>query len=379
MQFSTIFSHSSWPVLTEVDGSPFYLVYYLAYYLIPSGVGKIFQSLFVLEMVCIIQALFITTLLLLLTSMITNIKNFLGLSLILIFWAGLDILGNMFFFQEYSHSFGEFPEWWAGASNFQFTGFTDLLYWVPQHALGGWLVTALCFYFFQKKQFAPIPFIVALSLLWSPFACIGLAPFLLLSLWKTKNWKEKIEWCCSRYGIFALCILCILLSYYSTSNFEQPLKWQLTKMGWESFFPRYISFLLLEFSIPVFFIWFYRNKLPIHITQLFYLTTAYLILIPHVYFGVYSDFAMRGSIVGLFSLALLCLVLLQQISVKPLMKIFFTLYIILISYSAWSDFYRAQKLKDITLNYGPTKSFAPNDISKQYLGQKDSKFFSIFF
>jgi len=61
------------------------------------------------------------------------------------------------------------------------------------------------------------------------------------------------------------------------------------------------------------------------------------------------------------------------------MKVFTLTFILLTSYSAVSDFYRAQKLKHTLLDYGPTKVFDPNGISKQYLGLKDSTFFKFFF
>jgi hypothetical protein len=368
-----------WPVETQYENQKYYLVYYLGYYLIPAAIGKIFSSFFILEIASIIQAfLAISTILLLITALSKN-KNFFFLMFIMIFWAGLDVFGNLIFHQDYSKRFGEFPEWWAGASNFQYTGFTDLLYWVPQHALGGWLTTSLCFIFFQHRFYLYLPLIVSLSLLWSPFVCIGLLPFLVIAFFSHSTFKEKIEWLFSRYGNFALLILAILLSYYSTSSYEQPFKWQFTKMGAQEFIPRYLTFLVLEISLPATFIYYFRKTLSKEMFYLYCGMILFLIITPHIYLGVYSDFAMRGSIAGLFSLFVLSVVVYNQVPNHFKLKMFLSFYIVLTSYSAISDFYRAQKLKHINLDYGPTKVFDPNGISKQYLGLKDSTFFKIFF
>lgn len=371
--------NSSWPVQAQIENSTYYLVYYLGYYLTPSGLGKIFNSITVLEYTSIFQSYIILMLILLLLSHATKVKNLLLLAFSLIIWAGLDLLGNFIFYQEYSHQFGEFPEWWAGASNFQYTGFTDLLFWVPQHALGGWLSTILCYYFFQKKNYALIPFVASLTLFWSPFACFGLISFLVVSFFSIEGWKEKIEWMTNRYGLWGLFILIVLLSYFSTSDFKQPFQWQATKMGPFNFTLRYVVFLLLEIGAPLCLIVSFRKLIPKELHPLFYITALILVLIPHIYFGVYSDFAMRASITGLFTLFIFTIYITKQLWNKSLYKYVFTIYFALISYSALSDVYRAQKLKHIVLGYGPTQSFAPKDISFQYFGRKSNNFFSLFF
>lgn len=379
--------HSPWPVETTFENKQHYLVYYLGYYLVPAGLGKIFDSLFILEIASIIQAFFAVSILLLMLMIISRSKNAILLIIALIFWGGLDIFGNLLFQQDYSKKFGEFVEWWAGASNFQYTGFTDLLYWVPQHAIGGWLTTTLCFAFLQRGQYRALPFIVSLSLLWSPFVCIGLLPFLLVALNSQATLKSKVEWCFSRYGNFAIMIVLLLMSYYATSSMEQPFKWQYTKMGPSEFFPRYLTFLLLEISLPALFIFTLRKYLTKDIKFFFYATLLFLIITPHIYLGIYSDFAMRGSIAGLFSLFIMTTLIYKEahehykMNARGLMKLqmLAVFFLILTSYSAISDFYRAQNLKHIELGYGPTKNFDPDGISKQYLGDKGAAFFKFFF
>jgi hypothetical protein len=368
-----------WPVQTLFENQPYYLVYYFAYYLVPAALGKIFGSYLVLEIASIVQAYLGLSLLLLVLSMISHKKNIFLICLIFIFWAGLDVFGNMIFQQDYSKKFGEFPEWWAGASHFQYTGFTDLLYWVPQHALGGWLSTVLCIFFLQKQQYKIIPFLVGLSLAWSPFVCVGLLPILLVSFARQLDYRAKIEWCLTRYGIFALFFLVVLMGYYSTSSFEQPFRWQFTKMGASEFINRYLVFLALEILIPASFIFYFREKLSQNLKLFFYLTILFLAITPHIYLGVYSDFAMRASIPGLFSLFALILLSIDFGQLNLKMKIACIIFILCIPYSAISDFYRSYSLRHQEMAYGPTKIFDPNGISKQYLGKKDSTYFKLFF
>lgn len=371
--------NSAWPVQTSIESTTYHLVYYLGYYIVPAAIGKIFNSLFVLEIVSILQAFIAINTLLLLITIFSNKKNIFLIMIVFIFWGGLDIFGNIFFKQDYSKKFGEFPEWWAGASNFQYTGFTDLLYWVPQHALGGWLVTALSLLFLQRNKLIFLPFIISLSLIWSPFACMGLLPFLLTAFLMQNNIKQKLEWCFTRYGIFALSFLVILMGYYTTSDFVQPFKWQYLKMGAEEFIPRYFIFLALETLIPICFIFYFRNQLSKELKIFFYIMIVFLFITPHIYLGVYSDFAMRASIPGLFTLFVLVLFTFPTTVSNKKIAIFAILYITCTSYSAISDFYRAQELKHIELGYGPTKVFDPEGISMQYLGLKDRLFFKIFF
>lgn len=369
----------AWPVQSVLENETYYLVYYFGYYIVPAIVGKIFNSYLALEITAIIQAFLGLNLFFIIISIITGKKNIFLICLVFILWGGLDIYGNLIFKQGYSETFGEFPEWWAGASNFQFTGFTDLLYWVPQHAMGGWLCTALCLLFLQNNVLRIMPLIAAISLAWSPFVCIGLLPMLLVSFISQQGFKQKIEWCLSRYGVFALIFLFVLMSYYSTSSFEQPFQWQLIKMGVNEFLQRYFVFLALEIFLPIIFIFYYRKTLSSNMRLFFYLTIIFLAFAPHIYLGVYSDFAMRASIPGLFSIFVLVLTVFDFKKLSFQIKVFSILFLACISYSAFSDFYRAQVLKKHELGYGPTKVFAADDIGKQYLGKKNHSFFKIFF
>jgi hypothetical protein len=72
-------------------------------------------------------------------------------------------------------------EWWAGT--YQYSSMTTQLFWVPNHALGGWLMIGLLYRdnrrFTQLESILPI--LVVAAALWSPLTVIGLVPFV---LWK---------------------------------------------------------------------------------------------------------------------------------------------------------------------------------------------------
>ncbi|GAB3325921.1 hypothetical protein GCM10027299_24660 [Larkinella ripae] len=67
---------------------------------------------------------------------------------------------------------------------------------VPQHALGGWIAIGLLVYW-QNRQAptAALAFVVAATLLWSPFVSIGLGVWLLLTqrnLWVLSSWLHPV-------------------------------------------------------------------------------------------------------------------------------------------------------------------------------------------
>lgn len=100
----------------------------------------------------------------------------LGVSAILLFMAfgGLDIVGYLLM-RQHMPAKGGGIEWWA--QSMQFSGNTTLLFWVPQHCLPAWILTALVLDEVARfRRVVYTGFFVALCLLWSPFVSAGLIP-----------------------------------------------------------------------------------------------------------------------------------------------------------------------------------------------------------
>lgn len=101
----------------------------------------------------------------------------LGLLLVAVLFSGMDLLGIFL-------TTGEWPifplrlEWWVKLS---YSSLTGQLYWAPNHALPLWLSAALFFRHWRHPDFLAyaIPFMLG-TLIWTPFAVLGMAPFFLL-------------------------------------------------------------------------------------------------------------------------------------------------------------------------------------------------------
>lgn len=132
-------------------------------------------------------------------------------------FSGADIIGHIFLHSHDSTiplvSVGSQMEWYAGLGNIQFSSNTTLLYWVPQHAIGGWLVVALLLsYIIEKRSKSIIVFIFSLSILWSPIVMIGLIP-ILIAAWIA----EHLSFALSFHSQISLRSLCYVYQFFSTS------------------------------------------------------------------------------------------------------------------------------------------------------------------
>lgn len=164
-----------WPVGYENDRV---LNYYFALYLPASFVGRIAGwdaaqwFLYAEVLVGVILALL----------WLYSFSGKLGAAALLMFMAfgGLDIVGYLLTLRHMPARGGGI-EWWA--QSLQFSGNTTLLYWVPQHCLPGWIITALILDEVARfRRVAYTGFFVALCLLWSPFVAAGLIPIALGAL-----------------------------------------------------------------------------------------------------------------------------------------------------------------------------------------------------
>jgi len=101
---------------------------------------------------------------------------------VVIMFSGLDIVGNLLndgpqF--RYDWNITTHLEWWAG--KFQYSSMTTQLFWVPNHALGGWLSIGLLYRNQRSVAFnSMLPIIVVALALWSPLSALGAVPFMML-------------------------------------------------------------------------------------------------------------------------------------------------------------------------------------------------------
>jgi hypothetical protein len=170
--------HAAWPPsYAEQGGDPVILRTTLGYFLPAAALGALFGAgtadAFLYAWTGLGAALF----LLLLPLPQGRMRLAVALGVVVLF-SGMDAAGVMFIA-------GSLPapplhlEWWAHP--LQYSSHTTQLFWVPNHALPAWIAAAMFYRHWRNDAFWPPAILVAALLpLWTPFAAIGIAPYVAL-------------------------------------------------------------------------------------------------------------------------------------------------------------------------------------------------------
>ena len=176
------------------------------------------------------------------------------------------------------------------------TGYNDSftrIEYQPQHALVGWLGTAV-FYdlLWVKKNPRGVFFVWAACLLWSPLSCLGLllVPLAALRRVRCRDYFEPIN-------LLAGGILLLILGIYFQGHVplaDSGVLWKLADSA--NWIGLYVLFLILELS-PVLMVLFVDLKYRLlgDLRPLFYAAVGFLILLPLYKFGFYSDLRLQSS------------------------------------------------------------------------------------
>lgn len=215
---------SGWPVWIPTDRGLFPLVYYLGWYLPAAGVGKVWGweaanvFIFIWTYVGVVLALAWFALL-------VGRCHWVVLG-IFFFFSAPDVLGAALFkligwdpgpplpppvpdnwgINWYALRWWNWElRWWAGPYTWNYCCQMELLFWVPQQALGAWLCTsmilaALWWPWLQGQRWILVP--LALSALWSPLVTLGLGPLVVASFFRSAEshrnpyplWTQWFDW-----------------------------------------------------------------------------------------------------------------------------------------------------------------------------------------
>jgi hypothetical protein len=190
-----------------------------------------------------------------------------------------------------------------------------LLFWVPQHALAPWIVTAAILLVLERNLGQSlIWFLAAMSLLWSPVASLGLLPFLLIIAVREFR-AGSFQSMFTAANLFAgPTLAAVAILFYSSNAFRFPAGWQFTTPGFATNFLLLLLFETLFVALP-FFSQHLRAKVylnqidlppPIKLngSQKIMAWTAILVLIllPTYKMGFMNDLCMRASIPALLIL-----------------------------------------------------------------------------
>ncbi len=220
---------------------------------------------------------------------------------VFILFSGMDIVGTVAHYNP--HPIGEHLEWWAFL--FQYSSHTTQLFWVPNHALPGWIAIAwLLGHQGKRLPIAPAILMVALTPLWSPLTAIGLAPIFGVAIVSELMRDRRVNWFAAvldlRVVVPAL-ICCALIYPYLLLGSETVASGAGYDVRWvgEDFVPRYFEFVIFEFALfAALLLWRYRLE------PLLLCSIAVLLILPIYRIGGANDLAMRASIPALALLAM---------------------------------------------------------------------------
>lgn len=231
-------------------------------------------------------------------------------ALLFIFFSGLDILGTLFFPQNYPTIFPPIThlETWAG--NLQYSSFTTQLFWVFNQAIPAWLVITMLVTLSEAKALYPVVpetlrsaqsdkrseliLLFSLCFFFAPLASLGLLPYILIELIKQTDFKslfKNLRW----EQILSALIIFLLSSFFFTANTAAQSR------GFQ-FLPldKFLAFFLFEGGILWLVLAPSKHKDPRWIV-----TGILLAIIPFIQLGSDRDFVMRASIAPLFYLMLM--------------------------------------------------------------------------
>lgn len=208
--------------------------------------------------------------------------------LIVVFFSGMDFLG-ICIGTGYLPIFPLRLEWWT---YFSYTSLGGQLFWGPNHNLPLWLGTALYIRHAASPEFARLAVTyVPLTLIWTPFAAVGLAPF--LALYAVRWWHTRSPWPYKLQMVYAL-LICALFAVFLTLNISQiPTKTGLAHArGAGTFWPAYALFVMIEFLSLALLVW-GRVK---QVGADFFLALLILLALPFAFFGPSNDLLLRASV-----------------------------------------------------------------------------------
>jgi len=192
-------------------------------------------------------------------------------------------------------------EWWAHP--LQYSSHTTQLFWVPNHALPAWVATALLYRHWREPAFWPAAILIAALLpLWTPFAAMGIAPF--LACLAADRLHRGLSLRLPLAAIVPVFLLLLLDARYLSLSFEAVAASTGADVTFDpaSHLLKYARFVLLEFALlAVGLLAVVRDS-----RGLCWISFAVLAALPLLSFGPSNDLVMRASIPSLAMLAILC-------------------------------------------------------------------------
>ena len=224
---------------------------------------------------------------------------------VVVLFSGFDIIGSLL--NDGPHfranwSIASHLEWWEGS--YQYSSMTTQLFWVPNHALGGWLSIGLLY---RDKRGTPLdsmlPIITVAIALWSPLTALGLVPFVLFRAYSSMTREHSLRLMHPRVWAPALAVGTLVVAAYLVLDLsripeglamsgEGPFATMMALLRQAQFFLLEAGFIGLA-------------VLTIRRSSQIVIALVILALLPlFVHFGPANDLVMRASIPSIAVLAI---------------------------------------------------------------------------
>ena len=216
---------------------------------------------------------------------------------VIVLFSGLDVVGTLL------HAPGSAAhwditrhlEWWA--ERYQYSSMTTQLFWVPNHALCGWVAMGLLMRSPRGALEPMLPIVIVAVALCSPLTALGLLPFALCRVGKAM--RGSFELAHPRVWVPAAIVGLVVAAYLTLDSSRIPRGWTVgSGAGALSDVARQAEFFLLEAGLVG------GAILALRRSGLVVLALVILALLPLVSFGAANDLVMRASIPSLAVLAM---------------------------------------------------------------------------
>jgi hypothetical protein len=286
---------AEWPPLYhDSSGNEYMLRCPLAYYLVPAFIGQTFSlTLAQADKLLYLWTALGTFLAFALVLDGKNIKQSLTFLFIFPLFSGLDFIGHVTTTGGLP-SLSQHLEWWAGA--YQYSSNSTQLFWVPNHAIPGWLLAGLVMRHWSTGHLMRLMLpLIAIVPLWSPVVALALIPvaFTYLAIHR----RSAIPWLKPDMVITVISCFTLALflaSYLTLQTAAIPRGWifatdsRTNLLVWS-----HLVFFTLEVGLIAIAAWSVHRRAP---SSLEWLSLVLLLLLPLYYFGRGNDLVMRMSI-----------------------------------------------------------------------------------
>lgn len=328
-----------WPVIYDDAQTPSMLTYYLGFYLFPGFVGKLFGSPILAEISLGIVGYLGMLLLFVNIIRLVNaqsVKAQISAVLIYLGFGGMLLFLQLATFAFHSDVVLGDPHWFVFGS-LQYRSTLISLRWAfPQYYVPITCLILLYMHRGERKYYAMwiLPALLCGTWAFTMLVMYAVGDYIFTSFCDRKVHFDILSWqniACAGIGVLLLTYLLGCWAVDATGNMQFQLI-----TDWKYYLVSYLPFCLFMFGCYFLLIWKDTKK-----DDFFYLTLAFLCILPFMRAGKYNDWVMGTSMPALFMLSIYCIRFLIN---KPAEKTAKRKWVILIACLVFNVYYPLHEL-----------------------------------